>query len=47
MDTHIKPGTLEAQARILEEIAEANEQVEKQTERLDELKLKRDANPGK
>lgn len=37
---------MEVQARILEDIAELEETIEKQIERLDDLKLKRNSNPG-
>lgn len=37
---------LELQSRLLDDFTELNEQVEKQVERLAELKEKRDANPG-
>lgn len=46
IETHVKPGTLELQSRLLDDCAELTEQVEKQSERLVELKAKRDANPG-
>lgn len=46
IETHIKPGTLEVQTRLSDEFAELTEQVEKQVERLAELKEKRDANPS-
>lgn len=46
IETHIKPSTLEVQARLVDDFAELTEQVEKQVERLAELKEKRDANPS-
>ena len=46
IETHVKPGTLELQARLLDDCVELTEQVEKQSERLVDLKAKRDANPG-
>ncbi|KAK4705712.1 elongator complex protein 1, partial [Phenoliferia sp. Uapishka_3] len=46
IDTQIKPGALEAQVKIMEDIEELTEQVEKQVERLAELKERRDANPN-
>lgn len=46
IETHVKPGTLELQSRLLDDCAELTEQVEKQSERLIELRAKRDANPG-
>jgi hypothetical protein len=46
IETHIKPGVLEAHSRLIDDFADVTEQVEKQVERLIELKVKRDANPG-
>jgi elongator complex protein 1 len=46
IETHIKPGTLEVQSRLLDDFAEVTDQVEKQVERLAELKEKRDSNPS-
>lgn len=46
IETHVRPGTLEMQSRMLEDIAEVMEQVEKQVERLGELREKRDSNPS-
>ncbi|ORY54599.1 IKI3 family-domain-containing protein [Leucosporidium creatinivorum] len=45
IETHIKPGTLEVESRLVDDFNELTEQVEKQVERLAELKEKRDANP--
>ncbi|GAA5956343.1 hypothetical protein JCM21900_006151 [Sporobolomyces salmonicolor] len=44
-ETHIKPSTLEHQQRLLDDFADLTEQIERQVERLDELKVKRDENP--
>ncbi|KAL8292997.1 hypothetical protein RQP46_000691 [Phenoliferia psychrophenolica] len=46
IDIHIKPGALEAQAKLVEDIEELMDQVQKQVERLAELKERRDANPS-
>ncbi|KAM0754229.1 IkappaB kinase complex, IKAP component [Meredithblackwellia eburnea MCA 4105] len=45
IETHIKPGAFDVQSRIVDDIDELTEQVEKQVERLAELKVRRDANP--
>lgn len=46
IETHIKPGTLEAQSRMLEDFNDVSDQVQKQAERLIELRYKRDMNWG-
>lgn len=46
VETAIKPAALEQQSQMLEDCEELNEQLEKQVRRLDELREKRDANPG-
>ncbi|GAA5870104.1 hypothetical protein JCM1840_003583 [Sporobolomyces johnsonii] len=44
-ETHIKPSTLELQQRLLDDFSDLTEQIDRQVERLDELKVKRDQNP--
>ena len=46
IETHIKPGTLEVQSRMLEDFTDVSDQVQKQSERLIELRYKRDMNWG-
>ena len=47
VETHIKPAALELSQRLMDECDELEEQVEKQVERLADLELKKEANPGK
>lgn len=46
IETHIKPATLELAQRLQDDFSELEEQIGKQLERFEELRLKRDANPG-
>ncbi|SCV71454.1 BQ2448_3042 [Microbotryum intermedium] len=46
IETHVKASTLEAQSKLIDDFGELKEQIEKQVERLDELKKRRDANPN-
>ncbi|KDE09564.1 hypothetical protein MVLG_00459 [Microbotryum lychnidis-dioicae p1A1 Lamole] len=46
VETHVKASTLEAQSTLIDDFGELKEQIEKQVERLDELKKRRDANPN-
>lgn len=45
IDSRIKDSTLELQNRLLEDCEELREQLEKQVDRLAELKIKQEQNP--
>ncbi|GAA5969527.1 hypothetical protein JCM11641_008144 [Rhodosporidiobolus odoratus] len=45
LDSHIKPSTLDMQQRLLEDMSDLTEQIEKQLTRLDDLKVKCEQNP--
>ena len=47
VETHVKPALLEVGQRLEDECDEVEEQVGKQVERLKELEVKKEANPGK
>ncbi|GAA6062845.1 hypothetical protein JCM10212_001851 [Sporobolomyces blumeae] len=45
VDAHVKPSTLEMQQRLLDDFSDVTEQLEKQADRLGELRQRRDQNP--
>ncbi|BGP18516.1 hypothetical protein JCM10213_002969 [Rhodosporidiobolus nylandii] len=45
LDSHIKPSTLELQQRMLDDMSDLTEQIEKQLSRLEDLKQKCEQNP--
>lgn len=47
IDSRVKGSALELQNRLLEDCEELREQIEKQVDRLGELKLKQEQNPCK